>query len=207
MGFQIPPTLPDYKKLQIILANSGVQSWNPPIFDILSRLIEAVSQSQNAFVGSAINNIVNNSINNGNIIIPGPGGVSSPIFYQRLVISNADINAGTPLTIIPGPTTGNQVIPLWLLGHTICNTNYFTTSNVTLRYANGTANLVPNTIRAAVTSTPFDRFELAITQGFFNDVTSGNDPRGQGINVIFSGFNIGGSGSLELLLAYTEATL
>jgi hypothetical protein len=53
MGFTPPPTLPDYQKLKVILANSGVQKWNPPTYDILSRLIDAVSQSQDVMVSSA----------------------------------------------------------------------------------------------------------------------------------------------------------
>ena len=53
MGFQIPPTLPDYSKLVFMLNSSGVQEWNPAVYDILKNLIEAVKQSQ-----GVINNTV-----------------------------------------------------------------------------------------------------------------------------------------------------
>lgn len=54
MPFQVPPTLPDYKKLTFMLNSSGVQKWNPAMYDILNKLIEAVSQSQDVVVNSII---------------------------------------------------------------------------------------------------------------------------------------------------------
>ena len=53
MGYQTPPTLPDYSKLVFMLNSSGVQEWNPAVYDILKNLIEAVKQSQ-----GVINNTV-----------------------------------------------------------------------------------------------------------------------------------------------------
>lgn len=46
MPFQPPPTLPDYSKLVFMLNQSGVQKWNPAVYDILKNLIQAVQQSQ-----------------------------------------------------------------------------------------------------------------------------------------------------------------
>ncbi len=46
MSFQIPPTLPDYSKLTFMLNSSGVQKWNPDVYNILKNLIFAVQQSQ-----------------------------------------------------------------------------------------------------------------------------------------------------------------
>lgn len=114
MGFQIPPTLPDYKKLQIILANSGVQSWNPPIFDILSRIIEAVGQSQSTLVGTTIENIVNNVLSTNPIT---PSG--APILN---ITYNIDITAGStfntiPVVILPA-TIGKAHIPIALFNRT-----------------------------------------------------------------------------------------
>lgn len=51
MGFQQPPSLPDYSKLLFELNNSGAQKWNPAVYDILKKLIAAVQQSQNVIVG------------------------------------------------------------------------------------------------------------------------------------------------------------
>jgi hypothetical protein len=46
MGFQQPPTLPDYSKLVTSLNASNVQKWNPELYSIIKQLIQAVDQSQ-----------------------------------------------------------------------------------------------------------------------------------------------------------------
>lgn len=46
MGFQQPPTLPDYSKLITSLNASNVQKWNPELYSIIKQLIQAVDQSQ-----------------------------------------------------------------------------------------------------------------------------------------------------------------
>jgi len=75
LGFQQPPVLPDYQKLKIILTNSGVQKWNPPVYDILSRLIDAVSQSQDVITSPANTDIIVDP--NGAIL--GDGTTSGPL--------------------------------------------------------------------------------------------------------------------------------
>lgn len=40
-------TLPDFQRLKTTLASSGIQKWNPPLNEILSKLIDALAQNQN----------------------------------------------------------------------------------------------------------------------------------------------------------------
>jgi|SRR6185295_4839904 len=59
MGFQQPPTLPDYAKLITSLNESTVQKWNPALYQILKNLIQAVQQSQDVIVNNAAD-VINN---------------------------------------------------------------------------------------------------------------------------------------------------
>ncbi len=58
MGYQAPPTLPDYSKLIFMLNSSGAQQWNPAVYDILKQLIGAVKQSQDV-ISNNISEIIN----------------------------------------------------------------------------------------------------------------------------------------------------
>ena len=79
MPFQVPPVLPDYSKLVAVLNQSGLQKANPPTYQILLQLIQAVQQSQNAIVGGNVTNISGGGITsvavdpNGAIIGDGVG--------------------------------------------------------------------------------------------------------------------------------------
>lgn len=53
MGFQLPPTAPDFTKLLNTLNNSGVQKWNPPIYEILKTFITTAQQSQQYITNNA----------------------------------------------------------------------------------------------------------------------------------------------------------
>jgi len=102
MGFQQPPTLPDYSKLIAQLNSSGMQKVNPPIYEILSRLIQAVGQSQDV--------IVNNIVVNVKDALEGDGTKAHPlnVLVDGVTI---DINASNQLeTIGGGGTTLNVVL-------------------------------------------------------------------------------------------------
>lgn len=102
MGFQQPPTLPDYSKLIQVLNSSGLQLVNPPTYEIISRLIEAVKQSQDV--------IVNNTKVFVRDALEGDGTKAHPL--NVLVDGTTiDINASNQLeTIGGGGTTLNSVL-------------------------------------------------------------------------------------------------
>lgn len=54
MGFEASPVLPDYSKLIFKLNSGGIQQWNPPVYEVLKALIEAVQQSQQVFQSTII---------------------------------------------------------------------------------------------------------------------------------------------------------
>jgi hypothetical protein len=97
MGFQVPPTLPDYSKLTFLLNNTGVQKWNPAVYDILKNLIEAVQQSQNVITDDITNieNIVNNL---GTPLTVDPAGaLNSPVLKVRVDGTSIIINGSNNL--------------------------------------------------------------------------------------------------------------
>jgi hypothetical protein len=82
MGFQQPPALPDYSKLLTSLNASDVQKWNPPLYNILKLLIQAVGQSQDVITKNAadvINNFASAVIVDPNGAILGDGTSGSPL--------------------------------------------------------------------------------------------------------------------------------
>lgn len=89
MGFQQPPSLPDYSKLTFMLNNSGVQKWNPAVYDILKQLIYAVQQSQNVIT----NDIANSS-----------GGLTS-VSVDAAGALSGDGTPGSPLAVKVDGTT------------------------------------------------------------------------------------------------------
>jgi hypothetical protein len=134
MGFQLPPTLPDYSKLNQVLNSSGMQKVNPPVYEILSRLIQAVQQSQDTFISNVITNTVNNNITNGNIIIPSSGG-SPEILVSDKTITGAQAKTlfTTPIDIVGNPT-GGILLPLKAIFHCSQPATYFFTRNADLAY-------------------------------------------------------------------------
>jgi hypothetical protein len=89
MGFQLPPTLPDYSKLIAQLNSSGMQKVNPPIYEILTRLIQAVSQSQEVIT----TNITNNPPAADGVIVSPTGAL------------DGDGTSGSPLAVRPDNVT------------------------------------------------------------------------------------------------------
>jgi hypothetical protein len=135
MGFQEPPTLPDYSKLVFMLNNSGVQKWNPAVYDILKNLIAAVQQSQGTLVDSTIADVVNNNIRNGTIIIPAVGGGGS------IMVSDFTITGGpaktlfsAPVQIVPAAGPGTVILPVKAYIHCAQPATYFFTRNADLAY-------------------------------------------------------------------------
>ncbi len=102
MGFQLPPTLPDYNKLTAQLNSSGFQKVNPPVYEILSRLIQAVSQSQDV-ISTNIADIPSSVIVSPTGALSGDGTSGSPLAVKvdgvTVTINGSDqlVAGGTPL--------------------------------------------------------------------------------------------------------------
>lgn len=131
MGFKIPPTLPDYSKLNQVLNSSGMQKVNPPVYEILSRLIQAVQQSQDVIINTSIEEIVNNILST-NPITPSGAPILS-IDY------NIDITAGStfntvPVLILPN-TAGVAHIPIALFNRTQQTRSFASNVTGTLQYS------------------------------------------------------------------------
>jgi hypothetical protein len=93
MPFQPSPSLPDYSKLTFMLNSSGVQKWNPAVYDILKNLIAAVQQSQDTIVNNAGDLIQNISSGGGTVSVDPAGALSG------------DGSAGSPLAVKVDNTT------------------------------------------------------------------------------------------------------
>lgn len=134
MGFQSPPQLPDYQKLKLTLTNSGVQQWNPAVYQILFNLIDAVSQSQSVITGTTIPALISEILTSITTII---GGLNS-VFIQKGVVTFAQIHTlnSAPIIIVTG-VAQKVIIPLWVINyvHQSVSPNGFSGSvSCTLRY-------------------------------------------------------------------------
>lgn len=78
MSFQEPPSLPDYSKLTFELNTSGVQKWNPDLYNILKNLIAAVQQSQATLVNTTIPNAASLIVDPNGAIL-GDGTATNPL--------------------------------------------------------------------------------------------------------------------------------
>ncbi len=131
MGFQVPPTLPDYSKLTFMLNNSGVQKWNPAVYDILKNLIAAVQQSQDTFVSTTIEEITNEVINNIPAPIPTPGILSVNFAIDE---GQMQILHSSPITLVVG-VANKVIVPIMLVTRAFLNVNFGVNISGTLQWA------------------------------------------------------------------------
>lgn len=75
MAFQQPASLPDYSKLVGTLNTSGVQKWNPALYDILKQLIGAVQQSQDV-ISTNLDTLSNNPSSLTSVSVDAAGALS-----------------------------------------------------------------------------------------------------------------------------------
>lgn len=159
MPFQQPPTLPDYNKLIAVLNSSGMQKVDPPVYEILSRLIQAVKQSQDVVSQTINNNILVNvltalagdgslvnplrvlvdgvtvTVNGSNQLVASGGGTGQTVLENRVTINNARIIAlnSNPVVMVPAQGVGTIIQVLW------CNSQYHPDPGSPNFYNNGSA--------------------------------------------------------------------
>jgi hypothetical protein len=85
---------PDYKKLQAILLNSGLQRRDYALWQVISKLIDAVQQSQDFIVDQAIPDVAD-----------GISGVSGTVVVDAAGALDGDGSAGNPLAARVDGTT------------------------------------------------------------------------------------------------------
>lgn len=164
MGFRAPAVLPDYQKLKVLLANSGVQKWNPPTYDILSQLIDAVSQSQDVITATPSVGLSAVSVNGA---LSGDGSSGSPLAVKvdastinitgDVLVANIpvvdyhtvafSITAGqmqtlnsAPVTILTG-VANKRIVPIYVATHTQQNVQYTNNVICSLRYSGRIADI------------------------------------------------------------------
>ena len=172
MGFQIPPTLPDYSKLVFMLNSSGVQEWNPAVYDILKNLIAAVGQSQDVITTNITNATLVNVSPTG--ALNGDGTLANPLAVKvdgitvnivndklsssliwgtiniitvKIVPDVARLANTAPILIIPAPGVNlyNEIIFATVRGFISGLWFYNAGLNAGLYYATGAG--VPSTIK------------------------------------------------------------
>lgn len=158
MAFQQPASLPDYSKLVSTLATSGVQKWNPALYDILKQLIGAVQQSQDV-ISTNLDNVegfTGVSVDAAGAL-SGDGTIASPLAVKvdgatitivgdqlvaasaggmtvsissKMTISNAQIAAGASIpNLVAAPGAGLTIVPLFGVAYSVAPAlNIFTTT-------------------------------------------------------------------------------
>lgn len=164
---------PDFSKLNIILANSGVQKWNTPIYEILKRLIDAAGQSQTS-LSEEIQNIINDI--NTNVLTQNFAGLTFiGIGEKTLGTTELDNLSGTPQTIV-NAVPNRIIIPLFWSATTVKNATAWTNGGAVyqLIYANAAALTTPAVLATGLSNAiagTENAFALATSQSRFSNLT------------------------------------
>lgn len=221
MGFQPTPQLPDYQKLKMVLTNSGVQKWNPPTYDILSRLIDAVAQSQNVIINTTIPDASTTIINNlsGSIIPPDERTITTTTItgftsLRQPLLAGGGITFAVlktlntiPVTVIPA-VAGSLIIPLWVANYvtqSVTPNGFSGTVTPTLRYDTIATDIMNfGEIGSNVAIQKYNYVASAISAGtieVYNVVAIGAAPIGKALK-LRSAADRAGADNLDYLCRY-----
>lgn len=213
MAFTAPPNLPDYKKLKTILNQSGIQSSNSALFDILVKLIDAVGQSQDVVTKTllpAISTLVHTdpagalngdgstdnplkvrvdgstiSINGSNNLQANFAGLVPQIVIVTLSQTDLGNIFGTPKTFIPA-VAGKTLLLQELYARTTKNTNSWNNggADYAVHYVGDTTSLHSATFPCGLnTATAGDCEAYAGQSNFSYNSNNAFHPKGKGLEI------------------------